>query len=83
MLHVDTTGDRLAYSLDAGIHSTALSLFYTSNMPVILFTLALILTGVAIYLSVTPNSYTAQALLIIDSRKQPFQQQSFVGERVD
>src|SRR5215469_8884674 len=51
------------------------------QFPVILFVLLLILAVVAVFLFTTPPRYTAQAKLLIDSRKvQLFQQQSVLGE---
>src|SRR6516225_2348350 len=55
--------------------------FVRRQFPVILFVLLLILAVVAVFLFTTPPRYTAQAKLIIDSRKvQLFQQQSVLGE---
>src|SRR5262245_22478863 len=55
--------------------------FVRRQFPVILFVLLLILAVVAVFLFATPPRYTAQAKLIIDSRKvQLFQQQSVLGE---
>jgi len=55
--------------------------FVRRQFPVILFVLLLILAVVAVFLFTTPPRYTAQAKLLIDSRKvQLFQQQSVLGE---
>src|SRR5215813_8201506 len=55
--------------------------FVRRQFPVILFVLLLTLAIVAVFLFTTPPRYTAQAKLIIDSRKvQLFQQQSVLGE---
>ena len=55
--------------------------FVRRQFPVILFVLLLTLAVVAVFLFTTPPRYTAQAKLIIDSRKvQLFQQQSVLGE---
>src|SRR5262249_40564629 len=55
--------------------------FVRRQFPVILFVLLLTLAVVAVFLFTTPPRYTAQAKLIIDSRKvQVFQQQSVLGE---
>src|SRR5262249_52589372 len=55
--------------------------FVRRQYPVILFVLLLVLAVVAVFLFTTPPRYTAQAKLIIDSRKvQLFQHQSVLGE---
>jgi succinoglycan biosynthesis transport protein ExoP len=55
--------------------------FLRRQYPVILFVLVLVLGLGAVYLFTTPPSFTAQAMMIIDSRKvQLFQQQSVLGD---